>query len=80
MIVTVMYELEHYVEAADDYIYIDLECDVDVCPAEPDVGIMQPYAEIQSSVDSDGKDWGDHLEAVDIERIELEALEMAYKQ
>jgi hypothetical protein len=74
MIVTVNYELEHYVEAADDYIYIDLECDVDICPAEPDVGIMQPYAEIQSTVDSDGKDWGDLLDARDNEIIELKAL------
>ena len=75
--ITVNHTIEHYIESADDYIEVDLTCEVEIEGVDPSVGIMRASAELQSAVDDDGKDWHDKLTVIDIESIEIKALDDA---
>lgn len=66
--------VERYDEDTDTYEEDDIICTVLVHPAEPDVGIMLPYAEIDM-VECDDRPYQHELSAIDKQAVECEALE-----
>lgn len=72
--ITISRSVERYDETIDDYVEDDLEFSVIVHPSEPDVGLMQSYAEIDG-VTCNGEEYTHKIEPRDTEAVELEAIQ-----
>ena len=70
------HEIDVWDNSLQDYKPVEVSVTCNIYPAEPDVGIKFPYAEIYEITDKDKNDMWSYLDDKDREEIEEQAMKL----